>query len=469
MDRTEMSNSSIFLYGPPACGKTTLGARLAAALRLPAIDLDAEIARRAGRPIPEIFRTDGEPAFRRLESETLRAVVEGLGGAQAVISLGGGTLLDASNRAFAGDNGRVWLLEPPPPAELARRIAIDPASRPLGDKYEERRAHYGSFQSSIAMSFDLPDSLVVVGRNLGGAAGMAKFAVADSNVARIHHAALADIPHFGIPNGEQFKRLDTVSSIWGAFREAQIGRKDSILAFGGGVTGDMAGFAAATWMRGIRWVNIPTTLLSMVDASTGGKTGFDLPEGKNLVGAFHSPSLVIIDTSYLATLPARELASGQAEMIKHETISGSLRHSVSGIPTPAEIAENLSVKVGIVRQDPREEKGLRMLLNCGHTIGHAVEAASGYQLSHGEAVAIGCVEEARLAVRLGLARANWPDALAGRFREAGLPVSAPQFPLESLVPIMGRDKKRAGSRISFALPCGFGDVRIVTLDIGEIA
>jgi 3-dehydroquinate synthetase len=460
--------SAIYLYGPPASGKTTLGARLARALRRDFIDLDAEIERRTGRHIPDIFRDDGEAAFRAIEAATLRDVAAGQG-SSAVVALGGGTLLDPANRALAESTGRVWRLEPPSPEELARRIALRPGSRPLGDKSRERAVHYASFPRAIAATFDLDDSLVVIGSGLGALCGFAKMAVADATASSLHPSALADIPTFNIPSGEDKKRIETVCSIWNACHGNAVTRRDRILAFGGGGTGDMTGFAAATWMRGIDWINVPTTLLSMVDASTGGKTGFDLQEGKNLVGAFHPPALVLIDTDYLSTLPPRELASGQAEMIKHEIISGMLRPSVAGIPTAGEIAANLAVKVDVVRQDPHETKGMRMLLNCGHTIGHAIEAASGYALSHGEAVAIGCVEEARIAVRLGLASADWPEMLAARFSAASLPVAAPQFDRATVAAFMAADKKRDGDGIVFALPCGWGDVRRVTLRLGEIA
>lgn len=464
-----LMSDRIFIYGPPASGKTTFGSRLAKALRRKSVDLDAEIVRRTGRSIPDIFAASGESEFRRIEGETLRAVAAEDTEGTAIVALGGGTLLDPANREFAESAGRVWRLEAPPPDELERRIALAPGSRPLGDKARERAAHYASFPRAIAATFDLGKSLVAVGANLGGFGGFADIAVADANVAEVYRDRLASMPLHGIPSGEEHKRIETVCGIWSALRERGVSRGGRLLSFGGGVTSDMAGFAAATWMRGIDWINVPTTLLSMVDASTGGKTGCDLPEGKNLVGAFHPAAFVMIDADYLKKLPPRELASGQAEMIKHEVISGRLRTSVSGIPSPREIADNLAVKVEIVMQDPEEKTGRRMLLNCGHTVGHAIEAASGYAISHGEAVAIGCVEEAKIAVRLGLAQKNWPDALAERLAAAGLPVSAPEYPLASLVPLIASDKKRAGNGVTFALPCGYGDVRPVHLAFGEIA
>ena len=472
----------LFLYGPPASGKTTLGKRLAEAIGWHFTDLDAEIVAVAGRPIRDIFATDGEPAFRRLEAETLRHVVAAAS-EPTVIALGGGTLLDPASRAFAEASGPVWCLDTPSAEERARRIAAGGDVRPLGDKAIARAPHYASFQSRIATSFDLPGSLVIVGRGLGAPDLFARLVIADENAARAAGFPVSQtsdspstlqpfnlstlggdgVPAAAIPSGERFKTLQTITDIWRVFGAHGLGRRDRVAAFGGGVTGDLTGFAAATWMRGIAWVNYPTTLLSMVDASTGGKTGCDLPEGKNLVGAFHAPSLVVIDAARLATLPAKVLRDGRAEMIKHDIIAGRAPAVNPGdIPSPAEIAENLAVKVSIVREDPFEKTGRRLLLNCGHTVGHAVETATRYAVSHGEAVAIGCVEEARLAVRLGLAAPDWPDALAARFAAAGLPTALPaDLTFDSLAPLMRGDKKRAGDTVTFALPCGLGDVRPV--------
>ena len=272
-----------------------------------------------------------------------------------------------------------------------------------------------------------------------------------------------------IPAGESTKTLETVQLIWKVFLNAGLARDDFAVAVGGGVTGDLTGFAAATWMRGIRWVNVSTTLLSMVDASTGGKTGCDLPEAKNLIGAFHSPSLVLADVDTLATLPAREWRCGLAEAIKHAFISDPalleiLPTGTTGI-LPVAVARALAVKVRCVREDPFE-KGVRGKLNLGHTVGHAVETASNFTIQHGEAVAIGTVEEARLAVRLGLAPADWPDQVAAPFARVGLPTSLPEgCTFESLVPIMKRDKKKKGGVVRFALPCAPGDVRLTPVEL----
>ena len=459
----------IFLYGAPASGKTTLGRRLAAALGTRFVDLDDAIVARAGASIPEIFAARGEAAFRDLESSALAAVV-GDDSGDMVVSLGGGTLLRDANRALCEKNGAVFCIDTPTAEELARRIGAAAGSRPLGDRAKERAAHYASFPSRVAAFFEAQDSLVVVGRGLAAALLEERAVVADATVAKLWQDRLGVEPLKTIPSGEEHKTPATVAALWHAFAARGLGRRDAVCALGGGVTGGLTGFAAATWMRGIPWINFPTTLLAMVDASTGGKTGCDLPEGKNLAGAFHFPRLVVVDADFLSTLPEELLAAGRAEMIKHEVIAGVRAGEGTArgaVPTAAEIAANLSVKVGIVREDPFERTGLRMKLNCGHTVGHAVEKLSGYTLAHGEAVAIGCVEEARIAAARSLAPADWPAELAARFAAAGLPTEIPpEIDRNRIDETMKGDKKRAGDVVAFALPCGWGDVRIENIDLG---
>lgn len=461
----------IFLYGAPASGKSTLGRRLASALHIDFMDLDEEIVRNVGRSIPEIFATEGEGVFRAYESEALSRVcrrAEAISSEPcgAVVALGGGTLLDDENRLLAERLGMVWCLATPERDELARRLAQSSASRPLGDRSTERQAHYATFKRRVAGWFDLESSLVVIGEGISPAVLTGRKVVADATVAALHSDILPP-PIVTLPSGEQYKVLATVEKIWDGFGRAELGRKDTVVAVGGGVTGDLTGFAAATFMRGIGWINVPTTLLAMVDASTGGKTGCDRPGGKNLVGAFHSPGLVVIDVEFLKTLRAPVLNEGKAEMIKHEIIGGRTVGG-GGRLTAGRIAENLSVKVGIVREDPFERSGKRLLLNCGHTVAHAVEKLSDYTISHGAAVAIGCVAEARLAVRRGLAPAGWPAELGAVFAAEGLPTEIPSdMAGTAVVQAMKEDKKREGSVVTFALPCGWGDVRAVPIDLSE--
>ena len=461
--------SVIFLYGAPASGKSTLGGLLSEKLGAEFVDLDAAIVRRAGKPIPDIFAESGESVFRDVESEVLGSTLAARASGNAaplVVSLGGGTLLREENRRLCESCGSVFCIDTPSDEELERRIGSAAGSRPLGNKARERAAHYASFPRRVAAWFDLGNSLVVVGREISGPIVAGRPVVSDATVASLWAQRLGVSLLATIPSGEIHKTPETVVGLWSAFANGGLGRRDCVAALGGGVTGDLVGFAAATFMRGIDWINVPTTLLSMVDASTGGKTGCDLAEGKNLAGAFHSPRVVAIDAEFLETLSPKLLSAGRAEMVKHEVIGGLEPSGGPAAPSPAEIARNLAVKVGIVREDPFEKTGRRILLNCGHTVAHAVETLSEYSVSHGDAVAIGCVEEARLAVRLGLAAPSWPDELAARFAAWSLPVALPPGIVASdMAAVMKRDKKRAAGIVTFALPCGWGDVRGVPVDI----
>jgi len=269
-----------------------------------------------------------------------------------------------------------------------------------------------------------------------------------------------------IPAGEEHKTIQTVAAIWEGFLSAGVERGSVVIALGGGVTGDLTGFAAATYLRGVPWVNIPTTLLSMVDSSLGGKTGADLPQGKNLIGAFHAPLLVLSDPEVLNTLPAAELNSGMGETIKHGIIADPKLYGLCAAGWPQKIGDitelisrAVAVKVDIIATDPFE-KGLRQSLNFGHTIGHGVEKASKYQLSHGECVAIGMIAETRLAESIKLAEPGLADKLAADFAKLGLPVSIPAgLDRQEIIAATLLDKKRSVKQIHFALPERIGKVQ----------
>lgn len=270
-----------------------------------------------------------------------------------------------------------------------------------------------------------------------------------------------------VPDGEQHKTLDSVASLYEQFLAGGLDRSGTVLSLGGGVTGDMAGLAAATFMRGVRFAQVPTTLLAMVDASVGGKTGVDLPQGKNLVGAFKQPALVLIDPTVLSTLPIEEIRSGMAEVIKHAVIAdpelfaelgaGNTQYPISNIHS--QIARALRVKIAVVEQDPFEQ-GHRAVLNLGHTVGHALEKLSDFELRHGEAVSIGMVAAAHIAAQLGLA----DPALAGRIAQTlaawGLPTRCPPFDVAAICAAMSHDKKRRGKTLHWALPHAIGKVEI---------
>lgn len=497
----------IFLYGPPGAGKSTVGRRLAGDLELPFVDMDQVIESRAGASIPQIIQAGGEDAFRDLESLTLKEIA---GGAESVVALGGGALLRPENRALAENSGRVILLRASEETLLAR-LQAEPGARPLlaGDLRERlssllanRRQHYASFplrldanqpppqiarQIQIALGrfrlramgrYDViirEGGLEQLGETLRARGLLTPMLVTDETVARFHaERALDSLRRAGfdpglivVPAGESHKTLETVRRLWQGFLEAGLDRKSTVIALGGGVIGDLAGFTASTFMRGIRWVVVPTTLLAMVDASLGGKTGFDLPEGKNLIGSFHPPQLVLADPQTLNTLPEAEVRSGFAEVVKHAVIADpalfalcrrgfeNLRQNLDEVARRA-----ASVKIGIVEEDPYE-RGLRAVLNYGHTIGHAVELVSGFRLRHGEAVAIGMVAEARYAERIGMAKAGTSDAIAGVLASLGLPIEIPnELPREAILRAMRVDKKKNARSIRFALPAEIGRVEL---------
>jgi 3-dehydroquinate synthase len=247
--------------------------------------------------------------------------------------------------------------------------------------------------------------------------------------------------------------------------QAGLERGSPVVALGGGVVGDLAGFAAATFLRGVPWIAVPTTLLAMVDASLGGKTAIDLPQGKNLVGAFHPPRLVLADPGTLATLPRVELRSGMAEVVKAGLIGDAILFQQCGRGWDyieahwSEILRRaVAVKIRIIQDDPFES-GARAALNLGHTLGHALERASEFGLRHGEAVAIGLVAEARLAERIGLAESGLSESIAGVLKTIGLPVEIPpDFDRRSLLAPLSVDKKRAAGSVRFSLPERVGSV-----------
>jgi 3-dehydroquinate synthase len=322
---------------------------------------------------------------------------------------------------------------------------------------------------------------------VGELSSLAKFpmqnpiVVSDENVARLHGEAVLkklessglSVKCISIPAGETHKNLDTVQRLWNGFLEHRLDRKSTVIALGGGVIGDLTGFAAATYMRGIEWVCVPTTLLSMVDASLGGKTGFDLPQGKNLIGAFHPPKLVLADPQLLKTLPEVEFISGMAEVVKHGIISDPelfalCAQGLDCIKADLEkvVKRAIAVKIKIIEEDPFE-KGFRAALNLGHTVGHAVELVSKFALRHGEAIAIGMVAEAELGERIGVARKGLSDEIAAVLSGLGLPIRLPdELPRQEILAAMRVDKKKNAASIRFALPAEIGKVELV--DVTEL-
>lgn len=322
-----------------------------------------------------------------------------------------------------------------------------------------------------------PGALARLGAIAAAAAPAHRYVVVtDTTVGPLHaDAALAGFPadrtHLvQIPPGEAEKSRERWAWLTDHLLALGCGRDTTLIALGGGVIGDLVGFTAATYMRGIPFVQAPTTLLAMVDASVGGKTAVDVPAGKNLVGAFHQPAAVVADPLVLATLPLAERRAGLAEVLKHGVIADAayLQRTLrqlpallgAGVADPAAltdlVARSVEIKAAVVAEDEREQ-GRRRILNFGHTLGHAIETLSGYRLLHGEAVAIGMVLESRLAERLAVAGPGTAEVVEGAVRAAGLPVAVPAG-LEgaAILEATRSDKKARAGAVEYALPAAIG-------------
>jgi shikimate kinase/3-dehydroquinate synthase len=388
-------------------GKTTLGRQVAGRLRRAFVDLDEEIESRAGATIPELFARDGEAAFRSLEEQVAREVLDAH--EPAVVALGGGTVLSEATRDVLAARAFTVLLEVE--QELAWQRASE-GGRPLAVDEESFRALYRArvpvYEACADARATDADGVVLAASGVHVKVGAidllaelvpgtgAVEIVADANVAGIHGvtAQLAlgarDVASHDVPPGEAAKAIAVLEHLWRALR---LGRDGTILGLGGGCTTDLAGFAAATYMRGVAWVAVPTTLVGQVDAAIGGKTAVDLPGGKNLIGSFHWPSRVVIDPGTLETLPEVEMRNGMAEVVK----TGLLMDApVWESPLAELVRRSASYKSGVCLADPHD-RGPRNQLNLGHTFAHALEAAAGYHLPHGRAVALGMLAALRLS------------------------------------------------------------------------
>ncbi len=504
-----VSKDWIFLYGPPGSGKSSVGKELAGALKVPFYDLDELIVALHRMRIEEIFATMGEEGFRQIESQALQAVLERPPG---VVALGGGALLAEANRQRLLDYGEVICLQAPMEV-LLERIAQDEHIRPLlgnhskekslGEMLARRASHYASFPLQLDTTRRSLESIawdcqILLGRFcLGGlqreypvmvrSGGIMHLdsifsenglhapiaVITDENVARVWaNKAMAGLSRKGniaqrivLPPGEEHKSLHSLQSIWEALLGMRMERWGTIVALGGGVINDLAGFAAATYMRGVAWIAVPTTLLAMVDASLGGKTGIDLSYGKNLVGAFYAPRYVLIDPQALLTLPHEELINGMAEVIKHSVIGDEKLFELCQLGNRSLelyrdmlIKRALAVKIRVVEADPYEE-GVRAVLNLGHTLGHALETLSGYSLKHGKAVSIGLAFAARLSHNMGLAQRDLVEQIEATLQKWGLPTEIPEgIPRGSILEAISFDKKRRCGKPKWVLPLRIGEV-----------
>jgi shikimate kinase/3-dehydroquinate synthase len=526
----------IVLTGLSGSGKSTTGRVVAKSLNWELIDTDAEIERIEGRSIPDIFTNDGEAAFREIEAKVVRRA---LGRDNVVIATGGGAVLDESiwsaDLLQHESSLVVWL---DADAEtLAQRLLQqakekgDAADRPLlqGDVVERLRAmraareaiyaradvvldvagrlpaivasdiaelaRLGSGEASVVeLKVENAASTITVGSGTSAELGervhnrwpraQRIWVMIDGNVrphiapllAELQKTAGAEVYEYSVPPGESSKSLDGVGSLYDWMLNGGIERGDVAIAIGGGVVGDLAGFAAATVLRGVGLVQVPTTLLSMVDSSVGGKTGINHATGKNLIGAFYQPSEVVIDPHLLESLPEREWRSGWAEIIKHAVIEPStpagqepvllsaLERNLASLTNPDPlisswlIRRNVSLKASVVAADEREV-GLRAILNFGHTIGHGVEAA-GYSLLHGEAVAVGICAALSIATDMDMLEPSDADRIRSLLIAYGLPTTA-DVDASTVRLKMAQDKKKSGGKQRWILPVSSGGVQLV--------
>ena len=481
------------LVGFMGAGKSSGARKLAAELGCEALDSDKQLEAALGEPIEQFFDRQGEAAFREREEQT---ILELLARDDAeVVALGGGALgservrdalrghtvvhLDVraedawrraagKGRPLARDRARFEALHaeraalyesvadallPPNGRDVARRAL--PALNALREARADGIADIRLIWTETA-SGNYP---VFFGRGLV-ASGFAypadgrRFVVTDEQVAN-HHAVAADHT-ISIPNGERHKTLSTAEIVLCDLATAGAERGDLVVAVGGGVVGDLAGFCAAVYQRGMRHVQVPTTLVAQVDSAYGGKTGVDLPEGKNYAGVYHQPSAVICDPAVLETLPAEELAAGYAEVVKTALIAGGplwARVRRGGDVDDETILGCLRTKLAVVAEDERDG-GRRQVLNLGHTVAHAIESATSYaRYRHGEAVAVGLLAALRLSGQDALR-----DEVAALLAGHGLPATFDGATVDDVVALTERDKKRAGGRVPFVLLQAPGEV-----------
>ena len=510
---------NLTITGFMGTGKTTVGNILAERLGRHLVDMDERIEAELGKTIAQVFDDEGEEVFRLAEARLCQALAQE---SDLVIATGGGTLVSDENRQTLAASGPVVCLTAGIDTVLQR--VEDFEDRPLlpGDREEKRRNieglllsrrdAYGRIPLRVPTDGIAPDAVVervldmlagnnevaemtritvptpeghyhiCIGDGILAQAGrlLANRPVSKGQVAIVTNSDIA--AHYAetlseslrqegytpvlclIPEGEAHKTLATIGNLYDQFVAAGLDRRSPIIGLGGGVVGDMAGFAAATYLRGAPFVQIPTSLLAMVDASVGGKTGVDLPQGKNLVGAFKQPTVVIIDPAVLAELPAAEFRSGLAEIVKHGILGAPELFRQMEVEGPTDltqmIADAVRVKVEVVIEDPFE-RGRRATLNLGHTFGHAIEQVSGYRLRHGEAVAVGTVAATRMAVALDRCDAHTASRIESCLETLGLPTSASGLDLDDVYAMMFQDKKRKGKMLRFIIPQAIGDVVII--------
>ncbi|HEY4633785.1 MAG TPA: bifunctional shikimate kinase/3-dehydroquinate synthase [Candidatus Limnocylindrales bacterium] len=530
----------VVLVGLPGSGKSVVGKRLAHRHAATFIDLDDTIVRDDGRTIPEIFAEDGETAFRDLE----RSAIAGLGPAdpdpaiRRVIATGGGATVDPRNR-WALHRGRLVVWLDGRPEVLAQRLRRSPHVRPLVagrdpigvlrdlgarrepfyaaadlrvsgvaevpgvvDRIEERLADGGeTLEATTLLRAVTPIGRMVIGEGIAAREVddelrrlEARRAILVSEpgawdaVGEGIGAALAGlgwaVETISLPNGEDAKRLAVVEAAASELARRRVERSEPLVAIGGGALGDAAGFLAATWLRGVPIVHVPTTLVAQIDSSIGGKTAVDLPEGKNLVGAFHQPAAMVIDVGALRTLPERDRRAALGEAVKMATLGDARLFDILERDGPAiargdenafdsgvvaELVERCAwAKIEVVMADERERAPGpgRITLNLGHSLGHAVEAAAGYHdLLHGEAVAYGLRAACRIGVSIGVTPPERAARITGVLDTLDLARDPLPYPRDVILHHLSSDKKHHGGSLRWILPTA--DAVEVRTDVPE--
>ena len=515
---TASDSRNIVLTGFMGTGKTTVGRLLADKLGYEFVDTDEVIEERHGT-IAEIFRTRGEDAFRRIEREL---AAELAARDRLVIATGGRLMLDPQNVSSLSRNGRVFCLVATPD-EIFDRVTHDTSAteRPLlavpdprqriVELLAERSPDYRRFAqlatdavSTDAVAADLAELATsdphrfAIDNPSGGyefsvGAALLPFVrqlariegpmvvVTNAAVGELYLASCGDVDlavTLPVGNGRQ-KNLAAVQYVYDALLDANVDRSATIVSLGDSIVGDVAGFTAATYFRGLDLVHCPTDLIAMIDTSIGGKVGLDVPQGKNLIGLFKQPRAVVADVATLQTLSRRQFASGMAEVVKHALIAGS--HLLSQLERgewhgliheerdalgrlQLLVAQAIQVKIAIVQDDPFEESR-RAILNLGHTFAYAFEQVGRDAFTHGEAVGMGLVAAARLSEHVGLASPGLAGRVESLITRVGLATSLPvTMPVDALVEAMHRDKKRRAGKLRFVLLRDVGDP-VVTADV----
>jgi shikimate kinase/3-dehydroquinate synthase len=493
---------AIVLIGFMGAGKSTAAGRLAQALGVEALDSDRALEERFGHSVAHEFELHGEQVFREAEAEVVCGLLARADG-DAVIALGGGSVL--SERVRAALAGHTTVLLEIEPEEAWERVRAEPggAGRPLAvdlDAFRALHAERGPVYEGLAdvsvTSFRAEDAEalvdgmralgaapegtrllwatsdsgsypVLIGNGLLGADGgtwplprerSRAFCVTDESVGPRYEGRLGELAlTVTVRSGEEnSKNLATAETVWQELARAGMTRADHLVALGGGVVGDLAGFCAATYQRGVPVVQVPTTLVAQVDSAYGGKTGVDLPQAKNYVGVYHQPAGVMVDPEVLASLPKEELASGWVEVLKTALIAGGRlwEQVASGGEVDVQtIFACVRTKLATVAADERDG-GRRQVLNLGHTVGHAIETAAGYgYYRHGEAVGLGLLAALRLSGQPQL-HGQVEQLLTDR----GLPVKLENADVDAVLEAMRRDKKRIGTEVPFVLVDGPGRV-----------